>query len=159
MSVSSSITIDSPLGPIVLESDGSALTGLTISPTPLPVQNETSDPVLQAASQQLGEYFAGTRQEFSIPLSPRGTPFQEKVWAALQSIPFGTTTSYQKLGENAGVGTAPRAVGGAVGANPLPIVIPCHRVLSANSTLTGYSGGAGIPTKVLLLDLEGISYR
>lgn len=149
------------LGDITLEADDRSLIRVTIADR---ASNETlspvpDNPILHDAMQQLTEYFAGTRTTFELPLDPHGTPFQRSIWSALQTIPYGSSMSYQDLGEHAGVGKAPRAVGGAVGANPLPIVIPCHRVLAADRKITGYSGGAGIPTKVALLDLEGISYR
>lgn len=153
-------TIDSPLGSLTVESDGDSLTGLSISATPLKASGGTpSSAVLAHTCAQLDEYFAGTRKDFDLPLSVTGTAFQNKVWNALREIPYGDSTSYQELGKSAGVGSAPRAVGGAVGANPIPIVIPCHRVLSATQTLTGYSAGQGVETKKILLDLEGISYR
>lgn len=115
--------------------------------------------VLDNAAAQLSEYFAGTRTSFDLPIAWEGTPFQQAIWRELQSIPFGKSVTYQELGESAGVGKAPRAVGGAVGKNPVPIIVPCHRVLGASSKITGYSGGEGIPTKERLLALEGISYR
>jgi len=150
----------SPLGPITLEADETHLVSLTIAADHgVSCSTPPSHPVLLRALSQLNEYFAGKRKDFDLPLKTSGTPFREAIWHALQEIPFGHSINYQKLGEEAGVGTAPRAVGGAVGANPLPIVIPCHRVLAADGTLTGYSGGGGISTKKVLLDLEGISYR
>jgi methylated-DNA-[protein]-cysteine S-methyltransferase len=154
-------TINSPLGHLRLEAQGDFLTRLTIGTREdVAVVHKTPTlPVLQTAATQLEEYFAGVRQSFHIPVLWQGTPFQERVWTALQSIPFGTSVGYQELGEKAGVGLAARAVGGAVGANPLPIIVPCHRVLSKEKTITGYSGGEGIPTKVMLLELERISYR
>lgn len=120
---------------------------------------ETSSAVLATAASQLNEYFAGTRTSFDLPVAWEGTAFQQAIWRELQSIPFGTSVTYQELGESAGVGKAPRAVGGAVGKNPVPIIVPCHRVLGASRKITGYSGGEGIPTKERLLALEGISYR
>jgi len=167
-------TLQSPLGPITLEADGEHLVAVHISASPPDsgsphhspsdstsesTSDSTTHPVLARAAKQLGEYFAGTRTEFDLPLEPRGTSFQQAIWAQLQHIPYGQVSSYQAVGLGAGVGKAARAVGGAVGANPLPILIPCHRVLSATNSITGYSGGAGIPTKKMLLDLEGISYR
>ncbi|HEV8013826.1 MAG TPA: methylated-DNA--[protein]-cysteine S-methyltransferase, partial [Pontimonas sp.] len=101
----------------------------------------------------------GTRTTFDLPLKAEGTAFQQSIWKALQDIPHGQTTSYGKLGSAVGKPGSARAVGGAVGANPLPIVIPCHRVLASDRRITGYSGGEGIPTKEKLLDLEKISYR
>lgn len=150
------VSIHSPLGPIALQSDGEFLTGVEIGGS---VTSPTPDAITQAASQQLEEYFAGTRTTFDLPLKPSGTTFQESVWAALQDIPYGQTTSYGEVGRRVGKPGSARAVGGAVGANPLPIVIPCHRVLSSTLHITGYSGGDGIPTKEKLLALENISFR
>lgn len=153
-------TTNSPLGPLTLEASADALTSLTIAPLPRTVAEKAPDhPLLAAAVAQLREYFHGTRTEFDLPVAFSGTPFQEKIWSALQSIPYGQSLGYEELGLVAGAGRAPRAVGGAVGANPLPIIIPCHRVLSSTKAITGYSGGAGIPTKIALLELEGVSYR
>jgi methylated-DNA-[protein]-cysteine S-methyltransferase len=153
-------TMASPVGTITLEADNDQLISLSISARDaLSGDSSSTHPVLAAAAAQLREYFAGERIEFDLPMSPRGTSFQKAIWAELEKIPYGAVTSYGELGQRAGVGKAARAVGGAVGANPLPIVIPCHRVLSATHAITGYSGGAGIPTKKTLLDLEGISYR
>ena len=149
-------SIQSPLGPISLTSDGRHLTGLEIGRH---VAKPTTDPIIDTASAQLGEYFAGHRTDFDLPLKATGTAFQESIWKALQDIPFGHTTSYGELGQVVGRPGSARAVGGAVGANPLPIVIPCHRVLASDRRITGYSGGDGIPTKEKLLDLEKISYR
>jgi methylated-DNA-[protein]-cysteine S-methyltransferase len=159
--MTSTHTLNSPLGPLTLESEDGVLTKLTIGKSGQKVE-ETTNPslaIFQEATTQLGEYFAGTRASFDLAISWAGTPFQESVWKALRAIPYGTSVGYQELGEQAGVGRAPRAVGGAVGANPLPIIVPCHRVLSKQKTITGYSGGEGIPTKVALLELEGIYYR
>lgn len=148
--------MSSPLGPIVLSSDGEYLTGVDIGGK---VTSPQTDAITHAASRQLEEYFAGTRTTFDLPLKASGTAFQESVWAALQGIPYGQTTSYGDLGRRVGKPGSARAVGGAVGANPLPIVIPCHRVLASDQRITGYSGGQGIPTKEKLLELENISYR
>ncbi len=149
-------SIDSPLGPIALTSDGDALTHIDIGTK---VANPSPDAVIEAATRQLGEYFAGTRKNFDLPLKVSGTRFQEAIWSALQAIPHGETTSYGDLGRAVGKPGSARAVGGAVGANPLPIVIPCHRVLASTRAITGYSGGEGIPTKQKLLALENINYR
>ena len=105
-----------------------------------------------AAVRQLEEYFAGTRAEFDLLLAPRGTPFQLRVWEALRSIPPGETTSYGAIAELIGKPTASRAVGAANGKNPISIVVPCHRVIGANGTLTGYGGG--LPRKAWLLNHE-----
>ena len=110
------------------------------------------DAVLAAAERQLGEYFAGLRREFDLPLDVCGTPFQRDVWGALARIGYGTTVSYSHVADEIGRAGAARAVGAAVGANPLPIVVPCHRVVGADGRLTGY--GSGLPRKRYLLALE-----
>ena len=104
-------------------------------------------------TQQLGEYFAGTRQRFDLDLCSQGTAFQMRVWGGLVSIPFGESISYQGLASRVGRPKAARAVGGATGRNPIPIVVPCHRVIGASGELGGYSGGA--PMKRALLEFEG----
>jgi methylated-DNA-[protein]-cysteine S-methyltransferase len=109
-------------------------------------------PVLEQTRIQLEEYFAERRQVFELPLDPRGTDFQRRVWQRLLKIPYGTTTTYGALARELGDPDASRAVGLANGSNPLPIVIPCHRVIGANGTLTGFGGG--LATKAALLDLE-----
>jgi methylated-DNA-[protein]-cysteine S-methyltransferase len=120
---------------------------------------EKGSTVLRQATKQLAEYFAGTRRTFDLPLSLAGTEFQNSVWNTLMTIPFGDVRSYGDVGRSTGRATAGRAVGGAVGANPIPIIVPCHRVLASDGRITGYSGGNGIPTKVWLLDHEGIPHR
>ncbi len=107
----------------------------------------------RAVHTQLREYFAGTRQTFDLPLDPRGTPFERRVWARLREIPYGATTSYGTIAQELGIVNGARAVGRANGANPIPIVIPCHRVIGADGTLTGFGGG--LPLKRALLELEG----
>jgi len=112
---------------------------------------------LSSTIRQLAEYFAGTRKQFDVPLALRGTPFQLEVWRALQQIPYGETRSYADIARAIGRPTATRAVGAANGANPIPIIVPCHRVIGSNGTLTGFGGG--IAVKRRLLDLEaGIRY-
>jgi methylated-DNA-[protein]-cysteine S-methyltransferase len=103
-------------------------------------------------AKQLTDYFAGRRQQFELSLSPEGTPFQLRVWQALQQIPYGHTISYAQLAMRIGQPTASRAVGLANGSNPLPIVIPCHRVIGTNGTLTGYGGGLAIKKRLLALE-------
>src|SRR5690606_32489233 len=104
---------------------------------------------------QLGAYFAGELQAFDLPLAPEGTPFQRTVWQALQSIPYGQTISYGELAQEIGRPTASRAVGAANGRNPLPIVIPCHRVIGGNGSLTGYGGGLRFKKALLSLERNG----
>jgi methylated-DNA-[protein]-cysteine S-methyltransferase len=113
-----------------------------------------STPVLAESVRQLGEYFAGQRRAFELPLDLRGTPFQRAVWDALLRIPFGESRSYSGLAQELGRPRAARAVGQAVGANPVSIIVPCHRVLGQNGSLTGYGGG--LERKVALLWLEGL---
>ena len=111
-------------------------------------------PVLEQAARELEEYFAGKRREFTVPLAPKGTEFQQKVWAALREIPYGTTVSYKDIAVRIGKPGAAVAVGQANRWNPIPIIIPCHRVIGANGKLVGYTGGMHI--KEALLAVEGI---
>lgn len=106
------------------------------------------------AKKQLDEYFNKQRKVFDFEYEINGTAFQKKVWKALLNIPYGTTKTYKDIAEE--VGSHPRAIGGAVGANPIPIFIPCHRVVGSSGKMTGFSGGEGIPTKETLLKLEGV---
>lgn len=110
--------------------------------------------ILDTAAAELAEYFAGARKEFSVPLEPEGTDFQRRVWRELQKIPYGKTISYRELAKRVGKEKAFRAVGTANGRNPLCIIIPCHRVIAADGTLGGYSGG--LEKKVSLLEIEGV---
>jgi methylated-DNA-[protein]-cysteine S-methyltransferase len=157
------IRIPSPLGRLELTSDGEAILSLTIEgdeSLPCDTQAENSTPVLNEAARQLDEYFAGSRTSFDLPVRlTDGTAFQQAIWKSLATIGFGEVLSYGELGARAGRPGSGRAVGGAVGANPVPIIIGCHRVLATNGRITGYSGGKGIPTKVWLLDHEGIGHR
>ena len=115
--------------------------------------------IVDDACQQLAEYFAGERRRFEIPLELVGTKFQKLVWQQIQKASFGKTVSYGDIAKAIKNPSAARAVGGAVGSNPIPIIVPCHRVMGSTGKLTGYSGGSGIPTKKKLLELEGIDYR
>ncbi|QTN27912.1 methylated-DNA--[protein]-cysteine S-methyltransferase [Rhodoferax sp. AJA081-3] len=113
----------------------------------------TTHPVLRMAADELQQYFAGERSQFDVPVDlGRGTPFQQRVWTALQGIEPGATTSYGAISQSIGNPNAVRAVGGAVGRNPISIIVPCHRVVGANGAMTGYAGG--LPRKVALLQLE-----
>lgn len=156
------IRMESPLGRLEITARGSAIVGLDIARDG-GLRNdgepEKSSPVLEKARKQLGEYFAGKRKTFALSTALDGTEFQKSVWSALSGIPFGGVMSYGEVGHETGRPSAGRAVGGAVGANPIPIIIPCHRVLASDGRITGYSGGNGIPTKVWLLDHEGIAHR
>lgn len=149
-------TIQSPVGPLLLAGDARTLRVLWFgsgrkASGPAPSWVESGEPFRDVA-QQLTEYFAGRRTRFDVAVEPRGTPFQQRVWRALLDIPYGETTSYGELARRIGDARAVRAVGLANGANPIAIVIPCHRVIGANGALTGFGGG--LPTKRALLDLE-----
>jgi methylated-DNA-[protein]-cysteine S-methyltransferase len=151
--------VDSPIGRIELESDGSTITSLAMERNghlPHEALPEQSNAVLDIAAVQLAEYFAGERHVFDLPVTMTGTPFQKAIWQGISALRLGEYASYGELGLATGRPTAGRAVGGAVGANPIPIIVPCHRVLASNGRITGYSGGNGIPTKVWLLEHEGI---
>ncbi len=113
-------------------------------------------PLLQKTAVQLSEYFRGERKDFDVPLDSQGTPFQKTVWHALTEIPFGATISYRQLAERVGKPTSFRAVAQAVGANPIAIVVPCHRVIGSDGSLTGFAGG--LEAKKTLLTLEGVRY-
>jgi methylated-DNA-[protein]-cysteine S-methyltransferase len=156
------VRIDSPIGRIEVTSDADSVTSLSIErggELPLDALPERPTPVLERAIEQLREYFAGTRTDFDLPVSLAGTEFQRAVWGELAQLPFGGVASYGEIGHATGRATAGRAVGGAVGANPIPIIVPCHRVLGSDGRITGYSGGNGIPTKLWLLDHEGIAHK
>lgn len=156
------LIIDSPIGRISLRSSGSAITSLDIENNGR-VSGEDDvvsiTPVLEQAARELGEYFAGTRTRFDVAVDLPGTEFQRSVWTELAAIPFGHTRGYGEIGRATGRPTAGRAVGGAVGANPVPLLVPCHRVLASDRRITGYSAGEGVSTKVWLLDHEGIAHR
>jgi methylated-DNA-[protein]-cysteine S-methyltransferase len=139
------VEIPSPIGPLLLTGDGAALTGLYMlghQGGPAIAADWQEDPQrFRDAIAQLQQYFAGSRRVFDLPLQPHGTPFQQEVWQALQQIPFGQTLSYGGLAARLGKPNASRAVGLANGRNPLSIVVPCHRVIGADGSLTGYGGG------------------
>ena len=118
------------------------------------IPHAAETPVLRAALAELREYFAGKRREFDVPVDPAGTDFQRRVWSAVAAIPFGETTSYGKIAAALGGPQLARAVGAAVGANPIAIIIPCHRVVGSDDSLTGYGGG--LRTKIWLLRHEGV---
>jgi methylated-DNA-[protein]-cysteine S-methyltransferase len=149
-------SIASPLGELLLLSDGRALRGLYMQegPRPFTVHADwvhSAEP-FDATRAQLTEYFAGARERFDLPLQLEGTAFQRRVWSALVEIPYGQTTSYGELARGLGQPDAVRAVGTANGSNPISIIVPCHRVIGADGSLTGYGGG--MERKRLLLELE-----
>lgn len=152
----------SPIGRIEVVGDGAAVVGLSIERDgmlPHDELPEAPDAIVDAAIAQLEQYFAGERRDFDVPVSLAGTHFQQAVWQQISGLGFGEIASYGDLGRGTGRATAGRAVGGAVGANPVPILVPCHRVLGSDGMITGYSGGEGIPTKSWLLAHEGIAHR
>jgi methylated-DNA-[protein]-cysteine S-methyltransferase len=147
-----SLSISSPVGALTLEEEDGAIVAISWGKGGL----SNGSPLLTEAARQLDAYFAGELTDFDLPLAPAGSRFEQRVWAAMQTIPYGQTRSY---GDLAGaIGSAPRAVGRACGKNPIPIVIPCHRVL-ARAGLGGYSGEGGLVTKERLLALEGASRK
>ncbi len=160
------VVIDTVIGPLGLEADGDALVGVhfhaprtanreprTANREPRTAHREPrTASVLAEARRELEAYFAGRLKVFSVPLAPRGTPFQQGVWSELVKIPYGETRSYRELAESIGQPAAVRAVGAANGRNPIPILIPCHRVIGSNGKLVGFGGG--LDTKRRLLSLE-----
>jgi methylated-DNA-[protein]-cysteine S-methyltransferase len=141
-----------PFGRLILAADDDgALAEIRFRGDP-PDSWEPDDAALRFAAEQLDAWFAGRSQSFDLPLAPRGTEFQQSVWSALREIPYAETTSYGELARLLGRPNASRAVGAANGANPIPIVIPCHRVIGSNRSLTGFGGG--LPVKRWLLDHE-----
>ncbi|VVJ21413.1 Methylated-DNA--protein-cysteine methyltransferase (EC [Amycolatopsis camponoti] len=148
--------IASPIGPLTLVGDGAALAGLYFDGhlrTPhLTDLGPRDDDAFEAARQQLGEYFAGTRREFDLELAPRGSAFEKQVWAMLTKIPYGATRTYGQLAAELGDPGAAQAVGNANGWNPISVIVPCHRVVGTSGGLTGYAGG--LTRKRFLLSLE-----
>jgi methylated-DNA-[protein]-cysteine S-methyltransferase len=149
-------TVSSPVGRLTLVGAGDSLVGLYFDDDPNGPASHTDatrdDRRLQAIATQLEEYFAGTRTTFELTLAPEGSAFQKKVWAALRRVPFGETATYGQIARAIGKPAASRAIGGANHRNPIAIIVPCHRVIGADGSMTGYGGG--LRRKRLLLDLE-----
>ena len=143
-----SLSLPSPVGRLTIDEAGDAIVAIRWADAP----DSNGSPLLVEAARQLAAYFDGRLSRFDLPLAPVGSPFEARVWSAMQTIPYGETRCYGDLAT--AVGSAPRAVGRACGRNPIPIVIPCHRVL-AKGGLGGYSGEGGLATKTQLLALEG----
>jgi methylated-DNA-[protein]-cysteine S-methyltransferase len=148
--------LESPVGPLLLVGDEGGLRQILFvngrhQARPEATWKQDAAPLEKAVSQ-LRSYFAGEREEFDLPLAPEGTPFQQEVWRQLCEIPYGETISYGELARRMGNPRASRAVGLANGSNPIPIVIPCHRVIGSNGKLTGYGGGLPIKEKLLALE-------
>jgi len=152
---------ESPLGTLIIAGNGAAVTGIWFEdhryfPTDATLGERVqpgTDSVLDAAAEQLGAYLAGERADFELPLDPAGTPKQKRVWEILREIPVGSVMTYGEIARQIGKPKAAQSVGQAVGHNPVSIVIPCHRVLGADGSMTGYAGG--LERKRFLLDLEG----
>ncbi|HWV27223.1 MAG TPA: methylated-DNA--[protein]-cysteine S-methyltransferase [Aeromicrobium sp.] len=147
--------MDSPVGGLRLHVSAGLLTAIDFGARVH--GRRVDDPVLDLVERQLGEYFAGERTEFDVPLANDGTEFQQKVWAQVRRIPYGQTATYGQIAARLGYDNAvARAVGVANGANPIPIIVPCHRVIGADGTLTGYSGGIERKTALLQLEQPGL---
>jgi methylated-DNA-[protein]-cysteine S-methyltransferase len=142
------LTCLTPLGEVTVSEEDGAIVALDWGRG----RDQTRTPLLTEAVAQLQDYFDGARRDFDLPLAPTGSPFRQKVWASLQAIPHGETRSYGDLAR--ALGSSARAIGQANGANPIPLLIPCHRVLASGGALGGYSGGDGPPTKLWLLEHE-----
>ncbi len=150
-------TVDTPLGPVLLARTSAGLAGAWFEgqkhhPGALAALVRPDDSVLKTASEQLRRYFAGDRAVFELPLDLLGTTFQQAVWRALLAIPLGTTSTYAAIARTVATASAVRAVGGAVGRNPLSVIVPCHRVLGSDGSMTGYAGGTN--RKLALLKFE-----
>ncbi len=157
LSQDSAITFKSPVGLIrVTESNGKvASVDLAVSGSK---ETASTNPTLLQAKKEINSYFVGTLTKFTVPVDlTKGTPFQRAVWKEISKIKFGQVKTYADIARAIGKPLAARAVGGAVGSNPIPLVIGCHRVLGSSGKITGYSGGKGLPTKRILLKLEGIT--
>lgn len=151
----SCLTISSPVGSLVLRASNKGLVSIDRGKAARVKGETNAERHVALAARELGEYFAGKRRKFTVPLDLQGTPFQLKAWKTLQRIPFGKAVSYGDEARMLGIPKAARAVGSANGRNPVPIIVPCHRVVAADGSLGGYS--AGLPMKRKLLALEGVS--
>ena len=147
------LSIHSPLGPLTIVEDDDAIVALEWCWR----REMTETSLLSFASDQLTNYFDGDLTKFTLPLAPSGTPFQRRVWASMERIPYGETKSYGGVADE--IDSSPRAVGNACGQNPVPILIPCHRVVGKGGALVGYSGREGVETKRYLLEHEGNQRR
>ena len=149
-----SATYNSPIGKLTLVSDGEAIAYLAFENNKYPIADAPrgTDKIIEKACKELDAYFAGKLKSFTVPVRPEGTAFQVSAWKALQKIPYGATRSYGEQAKAIGKPKAVRAIGAANGRNPIPIIIPCHRVIGADGSLTGFGGG--MKTKQFLLELE-----
>jgi len=144
--------VDTPIGALLIAGDGKSIVETCFAGAKPKAEWIRDDDGLAEAADQLRGYFAGTRSAFDLPLAPRGTPFQQAVWQELLAIPYGATSTYSTIAERIGKPAAVRAVGAANGANPIPIVIPCHRVIGANGSMTGFGGGIDVKRQLLALE-------
>lgn len=156
-------TVASPIGELLLTAEGEGLTGLYLPPhegaTAPRADWRRDEAALRTAAEQLDAYWAGERTEFDLPLALRGTAFQRRVWAALVEVPYGATVSYGELARRIGAPGAARAVGLANGRNPVSVVVPCHRVVGADGSLTGYAAGIGRKRHLLALEADVLARR
>ncbi len=153
----SKLTFDSPVGAITLLAKGDKIVFLTMG-TDI-TDDYGKSPVLPEAKKQISSYLEGKKKVLDFATELHGTEFQKAVWKEISKIGFGEVTTYAEIAKNIGNPIAVRAVGGAVGSNPVPLIVGCHRVLGASGKITGYSGGDGLPTKRWLLALEGIETK
>lgn len=141
-------TVDTPLGPLTLVENDGAIVKIDWGRT----RTEVHSTLLNTAASEITRYFTGDLKSFSIPVNPTGTKFQNRVWQQMHEIPYGHVLTYGAIAQS--LSSSPRAIGGACGRNPIPIIIPCHRIIGAKGKLTGYTGLGGTKTKLFLLDLE-----
>ena len=151
--------VETPIGLLLLAGAGGRLQQVHFAPAH-PEDGWKHDPLaFRDAEKQLVEYFAGARREFDLDIEMIGTPFQLEVWSALRRIPYGEVRSYSEIARKIGRPNAVRAVGAANGANPIPIIVPCHRVIGANGSLTGFGGGLDVKRSLLDLEQRGYALR
>jgi methylated-DNA-[protein]-cysteine S-methyltransferase len=148
--------VNTPVGRLALEADHDAVTGVRWASPGERTRDKTANPILKEAARQLDRYFGRKLRRFDLPLAARGTDFQKRVWAMMRDIPYGETATYGGMAMVLASGA--RAIGMACGRNPIPIIVPCHRVLASGGKEGGFSGGRGLPTKRQLLALEGVVF-
>jgi len=141
------------IGMVSIVSDGRAVKAVYLPTSNLPAVETGTYPLIEEAASEISEYLSGSRRDFTVPVAPEGTAFQRDVWEALQDIPYGSTATYGRIAEEIGRPGSARAVGTACGANPIPLIIPCHRVVASNG-IGGYSGGLSIKRKLLAMERE-----
>ena len=148
--------LETPIGPLTITATKKAVTairfGTQVPEGSTPCTGAEATPLLRKAAEEIGDYFAGSRRKFTLPLAPEGTPFQQKVWKALRTIPYGETRTYKEIAIQIGHNQSFRAVGMASNRNPIAIVVPCHRVIGYDGKLTGYAGGLDVKEQLLALE-------